>query len=73
MTIGTGRNLHFEEQFDNFNEVQELASIMIQSQVRNETYDLLGQLKDTVSGAALAAGDFYENTSSLVFATYSPY
>ena len=73
MTIGTGRNLHFEEQFDNFNEVQELAAIMIQSQVRNETYDLLGQLKDTVSGAALAAGDFYENTSSLVFATYSPY
>jgi hypothetical protein len=73
MTIGTGRNLVFKEQFDNFEEVQELAAIMIQSEVRNETYDLLGKLQDNISGAALTAGDFYENTSSLVFATRSPY
>ena len=73
MTIGTGKNLVFKEQFDNFEEVQELAAIMIQSQVRNETYDYLGKLKDTVSGTALSANDFYENTSSLVFATRSPY
>jgi hypothetical protein len=73
MTIGTGRNLTFKDQFDNFEEVHELAAIMIQSMVRNETYDILGQLKDNVSGAALTAGNFYENTSSLVFATRSPY
>ena len=73
MTIGTAKNLYFQEQFDNFELVQELAAIMIQSDVRNETYDLLGQLQDNMSGAALSAGDFYENTSSLVFATYSPY
>jgi hypothetical protein len=73
LTVGTGRNLHFEEQFDNFGEVHEVAAIMIQSQVRNETYDLLGKLKDNVSGAALTAGDLYENTASLIFATRSPY
>jgi hypothetical protein len=40
---------------------------MIKSVVRNETYDTLGQVP------GLTKGDFYENTSSLIGITNSPY
>lgn len=73
LTIGTGERLTFTEQFDDHENVQEIGYRMIQSIVRNEVYDTLGLLHDNISGAALTAGLFYENTSSLVFATYSPY
>lgn len=73
LTIGTGERLTFTEQMDDHENVQEIGYRMIQSIVRNETYDTLGLLSDNISGAKLSAGDFYENTSSLVFATYSPY
>ncbi len=73
LTIGTGEKVQFTEQLDDHEIVQEIGIRMIQSIVRNETYDTLGILTDNISGAALTAGDFYENTSSLVFATYSPF
>ena len=73
LTIGTGKKLSFTEQTDDHGNVHEIGIEMIQSIVRNETYDTLGILKDNISGAALSAGDFYENTSSLAFATYSPF
>jgi hypothetical protein len=46
---------------------------MIQSVVRNDVYDTTGMLVDNISQAALNAGDFFENSSSLAFATYSPF
>jgi hypothetical protein len=73
LTIGTGEKVNYTEQLDDHENVQEIGIRMIQSVVRNETYDTLGILKDNISGAALTAGLFYENTSSLVFATNSPY
>jgi len=73
LTIGIGERMTFTEQTDDHENVYEIGYRMIQSIVRNETYDTLGIMKDPISGEKLNAGDFYENTSSLVFATYSPY
>lgn len=67
LSVGTGKKLVFTEQTDDHGNVQEIGIEMIQSIVRNETYDRLGLIP------GLTKGDFYENTSSLVFATWSPF
>ena len=73
LTVGTGENVHIEEQFRDFGETHEVAFAMIQSVVRGETYATIGDLTDNISGAALSKGDFYENTTSLSFCTNSPF
>lgn len=73
LTVGTGENIHIEEQFKDFGETHEIAFTMIQSVVRNDIFDTLGMLSDNVSNVALSKGDFYENTSSLSFVTNSPF
>lgn len=67
LSIGTGKRLRFTEQIDDHENVKEVGIEMIQSIVRNEQYDTLGIIP------GLTAGDFYENTSSLIGVTWSPY
>ena len=67
LSVGTGQRLKFEDQAEDFGNHVELGLEMIQSWVRNETYDTIGFVP------GLNRGDFYENTSSLVFATNTPY
>lgn len=67
LTIGTGKKINFTDEMLDHENVKEIGINYIQSIVRNETYDTLGLIP------GLTKGDFYENTSSLVFATHSPY
>ncbi len=67
LSIGTGKKGHFTELVDDHDNVHEIGWEAIQSIVRNEQYDTLGLVP------GLTKNDFYENTSSLVFATWSPY
>ena len=60
LTVGTGENIHIEEQFKDFGETHEIAFTMIQSVVRNDIFDTLGMLSDNVSNVALSKGDFYD-------------
>ena len=66
LTVGIGKNVEFTEQTADHDNIVEIGVDMIQSVVRNETYDTLGLITGT-------ANRFYENTSSIVFASYSPY
>lgn len=59
-----GSKIQYTDLVDDHGFVQEIAISMIQSVVRNDIFDR--------DGYVLTAGDFYENTSSLAFATYSP-
>jgi hypothetical protein len=67
LSLATGEEMSLKDDDEDYMNWQGLALDMIKSCVRNETYDTLG----LISG--LSAGDFWENTSSLVGATYSPY
>jgi len=58
-------SVSFVEQTDDYGAIAGIGIQTIQSVVRNDVYD-----QDGMTG--LTAGDFYENTSSLVFATWSP-
>lgn len=62
-----GPTMRFTEQQDDHGAVVEIGIATVQSVVRADAFDEDG----IVSG--LSAGDFFENTSSLVFATYSPH
>lgn len=62
-----GPKITFTDEIDDHGFIQEIGMSMVQSVVRNDVYDVDGQI------AGLSAGDFFENTSSLAFATYSPY
>ena len=73
LTVGTGESVHIVEEIHEIGNTHEVGLQMIQSVVRNDVYDTTGTLSDNVSQAALSAGDFYENCSSLAFATYSPF
>ena len=66
LTIGEGEKPEFYEQTEDFGLHYEMESRFIQSVVRNDVVDKLG----TITGTA---GKFYENTSSLVFCTNSPF
>jgi hypothetical protein len=61
-----GPSMSFNEQFDDFGAVSSIGIATVQSVVRNDIYDLDGMI------AGNTAGDFQENTSSLVFSSYSP-
>lgn len=60
-----GPSMQFVEQYDDYGAIAGIGIATIQSVVRNDIYD-----QDGVTG--LTAGDFYENTSSLVFCSNSP-
>lgn len=60
-----GSSMQFVEQFDDYGAISGVGIATIQSVVRADVYD-----QDGVTG--LSAGDFYENTSSLVFSSNSP-
>lgn len=60
-----GPSMQFVEQFDDYGAISGIGIATIQSVVRNDIYD-----QDGVTG--LAAGAFYENTSSLCFISNSP-
>lgn len=60
-----GPSMQFVEQFDDYGAISGIGIATVQSVVRNDVYD-----QDGVTG--LTAGDFYENTSSLVFVSNSP-
>lgn len=66
-TIGTGKKIRYTDEMLDHENVKEVGIEYIQSVVRNETYDTLGLIP------GLSKGDFYENTSSLAFMTYSPF
>ena len=66
LSIGTGEEMDLIDDEEDYGAIKGMAIDMIKSIVRNETYDTLG-----ITG--LTAGDFYENTSSLVGVTYSPH
>jgi hypothetical protein len=61
-----GRSMMFVEESADYGAVSGIGVQTVQSVVRADIFDHDG----VVTG--LSAGDFYENTSSLVFATYSP-
>lgn len=67
ISVGVGERMTFTEQLYDHGNVQEIGLDMIQSNVRTDIYDSDGKIE------GLAAGDFHENTSSLAFATYSPW
>jgi hypothetical protein len=66
LSVGVGKRMEFTDLVDDHGFLVEIGINTIQSVVRNDIYDYDG----LVSG--LTAGDFAENTSSLVVATYSP-
>jgi hypothetical protein len=66
MSVGVGKNMEFTEEIADHGFVKEIGINTIQSVVRSDVYDKDGLV------AGLSAGQFHENTSSLVFATYSP-
>lgn len=61
-----GPSMQFVEQFDDYGAISGIGISTVQSVVRSDIYDQDG----VISG--LSAGDFYENTSSLVFVSNSP-
>ena len=73
LTVGTGKEFRFTDQMWDHENVKEIGVEFIKSVVRNEQYDTLGIIINPVTGALFTAGDFYENTSSLAFLTYSPF
>ncbi len=67
LSVGTGKRMRFTDEMLDHENIKEIGIEFIQSVVRNETYDTLGIIP------GLTAGQFYENASSLAFATWSPY
>jgi len=66
LSVGVGERMVLTELIDDHEFVKEIGVRTIQSVVRSDILDY-----DGLTGAA--AGSFTENTSSLVFATYSPH
>lgn len=60
-----GPSMQFVEQFDDYGAIAGIGVATVQSVFRSDIYD-----QDGMTG--LTAGDFYENTSSLVFCSNSP-
>jgi hypothetical protein len=56
-----------KEDVEDYENVKGIGVDTIQSVVRNDIFDQDGKI------SGLTAGDFYENTSSMVIASYSPY
>lgn len=67
MSIGVGERPSFTEQLDDHGMLKEIGIQFIQTPIRSDIYDFDGLV------AGLAKGDFYQNTSSLAFATNSPH
>jgi hypothetical protein len=67
MSVNIGKKIGFTDEVDDHEHIKELGINFIESASRADIYDLDGQVD------GLTAGQFYENTSSLVCATYSPY
>ncbi len=65
MSVGVGKKMNYTDQIDDHGAVKEIGVNTIQSVVRSDVYDRDGKVP------GLSAGDFYENTSSLVIATFS--
>jgi hypothetical protein len=61
-----GPSMQFVEQFDDYGAISGIGIATVQSVVRSDIYDQDGMVE------GLSAGDFYENTSSLVFLSNSP-
>lgn len=61
-----GPSMQFVDNTKDYGAIQGIGIATIQSVVRNDVFDQDGMI------TGLTAGDFYENTSSLVFVTYSP-
>ena len=61
-----GAKIRMTEEIDDHGAIVEIGMAMVQSVVRTDQFD-----QDGVN-TGYTAGDFYENTGSLVFATYSP-
>lgn len=73
LTVGMAEKPSFTEEIWDHENGHEVGVQWYQSIVRNETYDTLGIIINPVTGSNLTAGDFFENTSSIGFATWSPY
>jgi hypothetical protein len=58
--------MSFIENTKDYGAIQGIGVQTVQSVLRNDIFDQDGMI------TGLTAGDFYENTSSLVFATFSP-
>jgi len=71
MTVGIGERPGYTEDNDDHGNVVEIGLDFIQSIVRNETFDTIGLL--AAKGLVPTKGDFYENTSSIMFVTWSPF
>jgi hypothetical protein len=71
LSVGTGKRMRFTDEMWDHENVKEIGLEYIQSVVRNETYDVAGILAR--NGIVANTGDFYENTASLVGASWSPY
>lgn len=67
LSIGVGARPKMMDDDKDYGNIKGVAVDFIQSIVRNDIYD-----QDGLDPSGLAAGDFQENTSSLVIATYSP-
>lgn len=73
LSVGTGKEFRYTDQMFDHENVKEIGVEFIKSVVRNEQYDTLGICINPATGTLLTAADFYENTSSLAFLTYSPF
>ncbi len=65
LSVGVGERLALKEDVEDYENVKGIGVDTIQSVVRNDIYDQDGKI------SGLAAGDFYQNTSSMVIASYS--
>jgi hypothetical protein len=61
-----GSKIRMTEENDDHGMIVEIGMALVQSVVRTDVYDQDGM------NDGYTAGDFYENTGSIVFATYSP-
>jgi len=71
LSIGIGERWVLEDQKLDYGKVKGVAIKGIHSCVRNDNFDKDGGITDP-DGTLLTAGQFLENTGSLVAATYSP-
>jgi hypothetical protein len=65
LSVGVGERMALKEDVEDYENIKGLGVDTIQSVVRNDIYDQDGKV------AGLTAGDFYQNTSSMVLASYS--
>lgn len=66
LSVATGEEVEVKSNVEDYENTKGYGLDFIKSVVRNEIYDALGLM-------GLTAGDFYENTSSMLGVTYSPY